>query len=72
MRVVESRPRVVPVWSRGRYVHRVLVHGVVSAETERAVDTFVRREDAERFLENVRADEDLATALRLEPIELDA
>ncbi len=33
---------------------RVLVYAVVSAETEKAVDTFGRRKDAERFLEEVR------------------
>ena len=46
---------------------------VVSTETEKAVELFVRREDAETFLEEVRADdEDLAELLRLEPVELDA
>jgi hypothetical protein len=44
-----------------------------AAETEKAVETFVRRDDAERFLEEVRADdEELAALLRLEPVELDA
>jgi hypothetical protein len=44
----------------------------VSEETEKAVGLFVRREDAERFLENVRADEpDLADRLRLELLDLD-
>jgi hypothetical protein len=44
----------------------------VSEETEKAVGLFVRREDAERFLENVRADEpDLADPLRLELLDLD-
>ena len=51
---------------------RVLVYAVVSAETEKAVDMFVRREDAERFLEEVRGDDpELAELLRLEAIELD-
>jgi hypothetical protein len=50
-----------------------IVFAVVSAETEKAVDTFVRREDAERFLEEVRGDDPvLAELLRLEPVELDA
>jgi hypothetical protein len=45
----------------------------VSAETEHAVELFVRREDAEAFLEDVRGDdEELAGTLRLEPVELDA
>jgi hypothetical protein len=39
------------------YSPAVLVYAVVSAETEKAVDTFVRREDAERFLEEVRGDD---------------
>jgi hypothetical protein len=46
----------------------VLVYAVVSAETEKAVELFVRREDAERFLEEVRGDDPkLAELLRLEP-----
>ena len=45
----------------------------MSAETEKAVELFVRREDAEAFVEDVRADdEDLVGTLRLEPVELDA
>jgi hypothetical protein len=45
----------------------------VSAETEGAIELFVRREDAERFLDDVRADEpELAERLGLEPVELDA
>ncbi len=51
----------------------MLVYAVVSSETEQAVETFVRREDAERFLAEVEADdEQLAATLRLEPVELDA
>jgi Tic22-like family len=51
----------------------VLVYAVVSEETEKAVETFVRRDDAERFLGNVRADDsELAERLRIEPIVLDA
>ncbi|MDQ3867096.1 MAG: hypothetical protein M3304_09790 [Actinomycetota bacterium] len=51
----------------------MLVYAVVSAETEKAVDMFVRREDAERFLEDVRADDPesapgrASLRLRLEP-----
>ena len=45
----------------------------MSAKTEKAVELFVRREDAERFLEEVRADDaELAEKLRLEPVELNA
>ena len=40
---------------------------------EQAIELYVPREDAERFLEDVRGDdEEFATALRVEPIELDA
>ena len=35
------------------YRSDVLVYAVVSAETEKAVELFVRREDAERFLDEV-------------------
>jgi hypothetical protein len=31
-------------------VATVLVYGVISSDTEKVVETFVRREDAERFL----------------------
>jgi hypothetical protein len=34
----------------------MVVYAVASSRTEKAVETFVRREEAERFLENVRAD----------------
>jgi hypothetical protein len=38
-----------------------------------AVETFVRREDAEPFIEEVRSDDpDLASYLRIEERELDA
>ncbi len=48
----------------------MLVHAVVSANTEKAVETFVRREDAERFLEEVQArDAELVELLRLEPVD---
>lgn len=37
------------------------------------LDLFVRREDAERFLEDVQGDDaELVETLRLEPVELDA
>jgi hypothetical protein len=50
----------------------VIVYAVVNEETEKAVGLFVRREQAERFLEDVRGDEpELAERLRLEPVELD-
>jgi hypothetical protein len=50
----------------------MLVYAVVSDQTDKAVGLFVRREDAERFLGNVRADEpELAERLRLEPVELE-
>ena len=38
-----------------------------------AIQTFIRREDAERFVEEVRGDDsELATYLRIEERELDA
>ena len=41
-------------------------------DTEQAIELFVRREDAETFLAEVRADdEELAALLRLEPVELE-
>lgn len=47
------------------------VYAVVSLETEKAVDLFPTREDAERTLEEMRADEsELAALLRVEPISL--
>ena len=49
----------------------MLVYAVVSAATEKAVELSVSREDAEAFLEEVRADDaELAELLRLEPVEL--
>ena len=51
----------------------MLVYAVVSAETEKAVELFVRLEDVETFLDEVQADDEkLAELLRLEPVELDA
>jgi hypothetical protein len=52
----------------------VLVYAVmVDDDGPRAVELFVRREDAEAFVEDVRGDdEELAATLRLEPVELDA
>ena len=51
----------------------MLVYAVVSAETEKAVELFVRREDAEAFVDEVQADDaELAELRRLEPVELDA
>jgi hypothetical protein len=51
----------------------VRVYGVVSSETEETLELFVRREDAEAFVDEVRGDEpDLADLLHVEPIELGA
>ena len=49
----------------------MLVYAVRSDEApERAVKLFVRREDAEAFVDDVRDDdEELAATLRLEPVE---
>ena len=55
------------------YACAVLVYGVVSAQTDEALELFVRREDAERFVEEVRDDEpELAEPLSVEPVALDA
>ena len=58
----------------GQDTSLVLVFAVVSAATEQAVGLFVRREDAERFLEEVppRPSPSFAESLRLEPVVLDA
>ncbi|MDQ3867094.1 MAG: hypothetical protein M3304_09780 [Actinomycetota bacterium] len=51
------------------------IYGIVDQGTDEAeaFELFVRREDAERFLEEVQADDpELADRLRLEPVELDA
>jgi hypothetical protein len=51
----------------------VLVYAVMVDDDPRAVELFVRREDAEAFVDDVRADaEELAETLRLEGVELDA
>jgi hypothetical protein len=51
----------------------VCVFAVVSVETGKVVESFVRREDAERFLEEVRGDDpELAGLFGSSPIELDA
>ncbi len=51
----------------------MIAYAVASTETQKAVETFIRREDAERFLDDVCADDpDLAADLRLEPVDLDA
>ena len=45
-------------------------YGVVDEETQEAVELYVRREDAERFVEDVRTDdEELAASVRLEPVD---
>jgi hypothetical protein len=50
----------------------VRVFAVVSVQSKHAVEIFVRREQAEHFLEDFRADEpELAERLRIEPVELD-
>jgi hypothetical protein len=49
----------------------VLVYAVVSADTESAVELFLRREDAERMVEEAIADEpEWAGVLSVEPLEL--
>ena len=51
----------------------MLVYAVMVDDDSRAVELFVRHEDAEAFVEDVRADdEELAGTLRLESVVLDA
>jgi hypothetical protein len=52
----------------------VLAYAVVrTVAPEEAVEVFIRREDAERFVQEVRDDEpELAELLSVEAIELDA
>ena len=51
----------------------MLVFAVMADDDPRAVEPFVRREDAEAFVDDVRADdEEPAGTLRLEPVEFDA
>ena len=48
----------------------MLVFAVVRAESEEAIELFIRREDAERFLDEVRHDEpELAALLSVEPFD---
>ena len=49
----------------------MLVYGVISSETEKAVGLFARREGAEAMVTAVRED-DPSSLLRVELIELDA
>jgi uncharacterized Fe-S cluster-containing radical SAM superfamily protein len=49
----------------------VIVYGLVSAETEQAVEVFLRREEAERMLAEALSDEPNWTdTLSVEEIEL--
>ena len=42
-------------------------------DADEAIELYVRREEEEQFLEDVRGDdEELVETLRLEPVELDA
>ena len=50
----------------------MLVYALVSAKTEKAVEIFVRREDAETFLDEGEDDAQLAERLSLETLEFDA
>ena len=52
----EHRPHALGAASL-TYSARVLAYAVVSANTEKAVELSVRREDAERFLDELQADD---------------
>ena len=62
--------RSLPVRLVTLYVRRMRFWAI--ADEDEAIELYVRREDAERFLEDVRGDdEELAASLRLEPTDLD-
>ncbi len=66
---VSDLPRPWP--AARRYPRPVIFYSVVSSQTEQAVDMFVRREDAETMIGEVREDEpELAETLRIEEIPL--
>lgn len=51
----------------------MLFHGVVSAQTEEALELFLDREQAEAFITEVEQDEpETAAKLRVEAVELEA
>jgi hypothetical protein len=59
-------PKAVPIPS-------VRFYGMVDETGEQTIELFARKEDAERFLADVRGDDpELADTLRLELVELDA
>ena len=73
------QPRPRSRQGRGRLREGVTVYAIVDLRSSsthplgQAVETFVRREDAARFIEEVRSDEpEMAAKLRIEERELDA
>ncbi len=49
------------------------VYGVIDSRAEEAIELFIRRDDAETFVRDVRQDEpELADELRIEAIKLGA
>jgi hypothetical protein len=80
-RVEASRPArngCLAVRARRCHPSHVLVYAIVDDSLSRcllcdSIDVFVRREDAERFIEEIRGDDpDLAKPLRIEERELEA
>jgi hypothetical protein len=80
-RVEASRPArngCLAVRARRCHPSHVLVYAIVDDSLSRcllgdSIDVFVRREDAERFIEEVRGDDpELAKPLRIEERELEA
>ena len=62
-------------FGRGQLAPRALYasSGIGANSAEDPVETFIRREDAERFVEEVRGDDpELASYLRIEERELEA
>ena len=73
MAIVGSQ--LAPAFGRGQPAPRALYasSGIGANSAEDPVETFIRREDAERFVEEVRGDDpELASYLRIEERELEA
>ncbi len=69
---VSEMPRLWRAVSGRRYLATVVVfYGVVSPQTGEAIELFIRRGDAERFVKEVRDDDpELAELLSVEQVEL--
>ena len=65
---------MAPAFGRGQLAPRALyASSGIGANSAEDAETFIRREDAERFVEEVRGDDpELASYLRIEERELEA